>query len=157
MNFSFWNSPPWSLLIAPMMLQHVFYSLFASFLNSGYAYFFECRKIVQVNLEKSFITTRAYRFPPSLIVLEGPKRSMCKTSSGFEVETLFFKLKDFVVCFPFWQASHTCSFLNLSLGKPWTSLFETSYLNDSYECVQFFYVKAMIPHVLLEDNLLMWS
>ena len=120
------GQPAGTLLIAPMVLQHVLCSLFASFLNYGYASFFECRKRVQVIIEKSSTTTRAYKFPPRLIVLEGPKRSMCKSSRGFEVEIQFFKLKEFLVCFPFWHASHTCSFSNLSLGKPWTSSFETS-------------------------------
>ena len=29
-----------------------------------------------------------------------------------------------------------------------------AYLNDSYEYEQTFYAKAMIPHALIEDNLL---
>jgi len=57
--------------------------------------------MVHINLEKSSNTTRAYKFPPRLIVLEGPKRSMCSSSRGFEVETKFFSLKDCFVCFPF--------------------------------------------------------
>ena len=68
-------------------------------LNSEYASFFVCRKSVQVYLEKLSTTTRPYRFPPRLIVLEGPKRSMCKITKGFEVETIF-QRKIFSSLFP---------------------------------------------------------
>jgi len=152
MNFSFWNYPPWSLLIAQILLQHVSYNLFASFLNSGYASFIECRKRVQVNLEKSSTTTKAYKFPPRLIVLEGPNKSMCKSSRGYEVETQFFKLKDFVVCFPFDKPhTHVPSRTWVWVSHEQVHLKQV-YLNYSYECVQFFYAKAMIPHVLLEKK-----
>ena len=52
-----------------------------------------------VNLEKSSITASPYFLPPKLIVLVGPNKSKCNNSRSLDVDTIFFDLKDFIVCF----------------------------------------------------------
>ena len=71
-----------------------------------------------VNLEKSSTTTRPYFSPSRLVALVGPKRSRCNNSKGLDVDTTFFDLKVFLVCFPSWHALHILSSLKFICEIP---------------------------------------
>ena len=62
------------------------------------------RNEIKVNLEKSSTTTSPYFLPPKLVILVGPNKSKCNNSRSLDVDTTFFDLKDFLVCFPNWHA-----------------------------------------------------
>ena len=65
-------------------------------------------------------------FPPLLMILMDPQRSICSNSRGRVVLTHLFDLKEFLTYFPLAQASQTLPSLYLMVGRPTTRYFETN-------------------------------
>ena len=76
-----------------------------------------------MNLEKSSITTSPYFLPPKHMVLVGPNKSKYNNSRSLDVDTTFFDLKDFLICFPNWHPSQILSSSKLIYGISLTKLF----------------------------------
>ena len=75
--------------------------------------------------------TNPKHFPPRLVVLIGPNRSIWRSSKGFEVVTTVFDLKELLVCFPLAQGLQTPSNFPLTFGRPSTRLFFCNFLMPS--------------------------
>ena len=107
-----------------------FWILFEKILKASQASFLWIRNITQVNMEKSSPMTRSYFLPSRLVVLVGPKRSICKSLSDLVVETTFLLWKVLLVYLSLWQYSQVKSLTKLILIKPLTSSFwEISEIN----------------------------
>ena len=65
-----------------------------------------------------------YLLPLWLCNLIGPHKSICINSSGLEVVTTFFGLKDDLTCFPLVQGSQISSLRNFIGGNPLTRSFD---------------------------------
>ena len=89
-----------------------------------------CQKKIYVKREKSLIITKLYHFPPKLVVLVGPNKSMCNNYNGLEVETISLDLNDTFVCLPSWHASQILSFSKFNLGKLVTNSFLISFESE---------------------------
>ena len=73
--------------------------LLRSFINDENASSLCVKNKTQVYLGKPSTTTNPYFLPLRLIVLVGPNKSKCNSSRGLDIDTTFFDLKDFLVCF----------------------------------------------------------
>ena len=91
--------------------------------NSEKASLLFFKNITYVNLEKSSTIKNTYLLWLRLAILVGPNKSRCNNSQGLLVETMFFDLKEDLVSFPNWQASHKWVYLKEILGKPRTRLY----------------------------------
>ena len=56
--------------------------------------------MTHVYQEKSSTITNAYDLPPRFVVLEGPNKSIWRSSRGLNIEMKFLFLKDVFICFP---------------------------------------------------------
>src|ERR1044072_9994273 len=64
--------------------------------------------------------TKQYRFSEKLVVLIGPNKSICSSSSGLLVLTKFFDLKELFSCLPCKKAEHLMPDLKDNFGRPRT-------------------------------------
>ena len=69
------------------------------------------------------MTTNPYFLPSKLVVLIGPNKFKYSNSRGLEVDTKFFDLKDFFVCFSNCHALQILSSSKLIYGIPSTKSF----------------------------------
>ena len=86
---------------------------------------FSLRKKTQVNLVKSSTITRMYFLWWRLSTVDGPQRSMCRSSNGSEIDFSMITGWPFFECFPHSQAAHKWSFSNLRRDKPLTISLDT--------------------------------
>ena len=119
-NSSFWNSPPWSLLICTMPPFSCL-SCKAKIRKLSNASDLFLRKSTHVYLEKSSTMTKMYFFPAMLSGVIGPMRSMC-TSSSIPLDLI----SEICLCWTFtclpWQhPPHTVSVCFSSSGIPLTT------------------------------------